>query len=276
MELFWGGQRLLGMPRQPRALPPSATLHIISRGNRRQKIFEELPDYARFSASMVEEMAAAGIILLAFCLMPNHFHLLLQAAAGALSKVMHGVLTSHAAFMNKKYGRTGHLYGDRFKSKICDPEFGIKPRVRYIHNNPVKDGLVTRLEDWRWSSHHDYLNPASPNPSGKLEVLKLFGETSTNAIENYAEFMKPDPELIRARAGERFPLEKIAAMVERELGHVPGLLKQRSKQRDVTGARMMFVKLALDAGHSAKTVAAFLCVAEESVYRLKRAPPRRE
>lgn len=264
------------MPRQPRRLPPSATLHIISRGNRRQDIFEGLPDYARFSASMVEETTAGGIILLAYCLMPNHFHLLLQAAVGALSEVMHRILTSHAAYMNKKYGRTGHLFGDRFKSILCDPEFGIKPRVRYIHRNPVKDGLVARLEDWRWSSHHDYLDPTSPNPSGKLEVLKLFGGASTQGIENYAEFMKPDKEFVRAQAGERLPLERLAAMVERELGHVPGMLKQRSNQRDLTGARMMFVKLALDAGHSAKSVAAFLCVAEESIYRLRRAPPRRE
>lgn len=264
------------MPRIARHLPPWATLHVISRGNRRQNIYEELPDYARFSASMIEEMTAGGIILLAYCLMPNHFHLLLQAAVEALSGVMHRILTSHATFMNKKYGRTGHLFGDRFKAKLCDPEFGIKPRLRYIHRNPVKDGLVDRLEDWRWSSHHDYLDRTSPNPSGKSEVLKLFGGPSNRAIENYIEFMKPDPELIRARAGERFPLEKIAAMVERELGHVPGLLKQRSTQRDVTGARIMFVKLALDAGHSVKAVAAFLCVAEESIYRFKRAPPRRE
>ena len=196
------------MPRQLRRLPPLATLHIISRGNRRQNIFEEFPDYARFSASVTEETAAGGIILFAYCLMPNHFHLLLQAAVGALSGVMHRILTSHAIFMNKKYGRTGHLYGDRFYSKICDPEFGIKPRMRYIHRNPVKDGLVARLEDWRWSSHHDYLDPASPNPSGKSEILKLFGKSPAQAIENYAEFMKPDPELVRARAGERFPLEK--------------------------------------------------------------------
>lgn len=219
---------------------------------------------------MIEETSTGGIILLAYCLMPNHFHLLLQAAVGVLSEVMHRILTKHATFMNKKYGRIGHLFGDRFKSIICDPEFGVKPRLRYIHRNPVKDGLVARLEDWRWSSHHDYLDPTSTNPAGKSEIMKLFGGLSTQAIENYAEFMKPDPEFLRARAGERFPLEKLAAMVEREFGHIPGILRHRSHQHDLTGARTQFVNLAMDAGFPAKTIAEFLSLAEDSIYRLRR------
>lgn len=219
---------------------------------------------------MLGETAAEGVIILAYCLMPNHFHLLLQAAINSLSRSMHSILTSHAAYMNKKYGRTGHLFQDRFKTILCDPEIGVKPLVRYIHRNPVKAGLISRPEQWPWSSHRDFMNPASEMPPGKIEVLKLFGANREDAIRSYAEYMEPDPEFIRAQGRGKFPLDKLAAMVERELGHFPGFLRQRSHQHDLTGARAYFVHLAMDAGFSAKEVAEFLCLAEDSVYRLKR------
>lgn len=256
------------MPRQPRILPPWATLHVVSRGNRRQDIFEEPSDYARFLKSIVEETLAEGIIAVGYCLMPNHYHLIVQACAALLSKAMHRILTSQAAYMNKKYGRTGHLFGDRFHAFPCDPELGLKPLLRYVHRNPIRGGLVARVEDWPWSSHRDYLNPSSTEPSGKAEVLKSFGAHTDEALAAYTAYMQPDPEYIRVKSGGKCSLAGLASVVERELGHFPGFLKARSHRRDLTGARRQFINLAFGCGHRGKAIAEFLCIAEESVYRL--------
>lgn len=256
------------MPRQPRILPPWGPIHVVSRGNRRQDIFEAPSDYARFLKSIVEETLIEGIIVLGFCLMPNHYHLIVEASAALLSKAMHRILTSQATFMNKKYGRTGHLFGDRFHAFQCDPEFGLKPLLRYVQRNPIRGGLVSRIEDWKWSSHRDYLNPASDVPSGKAEVLKRFGATNEEALAAYTTYMQPDPEYLRVKSGGRCSLAGLASIVERELGHYPGFLKERSHRRDLTGARRKFINLAFGCGHQGKAIAEFLCIDEDSVYRL--------
>lgn len=256
------------MPRQPRILLPSGTLHVVSRGNRRQDIFEGPPDYARFVKCILEQTLAEGIIVLGYCLMPNHYHLIVQAAAAMLSRAMHRILSSQAAYMNKKYGRTGHLFGDRFHAFLCDPELGLKPLLRYVHRNPIRGGLVSRIEDWPWSSHRDYMNPASDALTGKAAVLEAFGQSGEDALSAYTAYMQPDPEWIRVKSGGRCSLAALASLVERELGHFPGFLKVRSNRRDLTGARRKFINLAFGCGHSGKEIAEFLCIAKESVFRL--------
>ncbi len=150
------------MARQPRSHLQNVDWHVIARGNRRQNIFEEEADWSRFRTSLLEELSIESAIVIALCLMTNHFHLLTPTDIEIVSRVLHRVLSSHATYMNKKYGRTGHLFEDRFKSYPCDPEFGRKPLVRYIHNNPVRAGLVRTPEEWAWSTHREYLTIGLP------------------------------------------------------------------------------------------------------------------
>ncbi|TPW20743.1 MAG: putative transposase [Elusimicrobia bacterium] len=254
------------MPRIARNLPSWATLHVISRGNRRQNIFEEVPDWGRFLKSLLTETTSAGIVVIAYCLMPNHFHLLIQASLTVLSSTMHQILTSHAAYMNKKYGRVGHLFGDRFKAYLCDPELGLKPLARYIHLNPVRGGLVQSAEQWAWSSHRDYLDLNSKSPSGRNLLMDRFGGDEATAQIAYQAYMAPGIKPRAPRPGEKVPLGVLAAYVEREGGHKPGILKERSRRRDILGTRMKFIELAIAEGYSVPEIAAFLCLPPSSIY----------
>lgn len=258
------------MPRIARHLPPWATLHVISRGNRRQNIFEEAPNWHRFLTSMLTETTSAGIVVIAYCLMPNHFHLLIQASLAALSAAMHQILTSHATYMNKKYGRVGHLFGDRFKAYPCDPELSLKPLARYITLNPVRGGLVQSPEQWAWSSHRDYLDFNSKSPSGRKILMDRFGDDEASAQMAYQAYMTPGIKPKAPRPGERVPLSVLAAYIEREGGHIPGILKERSRRRDILGTRMKFIELSLAEGYSIEQIAAFLCISPSGIYEYKR------
>lgn len=257
------------MPRIARNLPPWATLHVISRGNRRQNIFEETPDWQRFLDSLLTEATTAGIIVIAYCLMPNHFHLLIQASISALSDAMHRILTAHATFYNTKYGRVGHLFGDRFKAYSCDPELGLKPLARYIHLNPVRGGLVQSPEQWAWSSHRDYMDLNSKAPSGRKILMERFGSDESSALTAYRIYMAPGVKPRPPRPGEKLPLGVLASFIEREGGHKPGILKERSRRRDILGTRLKFIELAIAEGYSVIEIAAFLCLPPSSIYSNK-------
>ncbi|MBI3300166.1 MAG: transposase [Elusimicrobia bacterium] len=254
------------MPRQPRSFPSDSYQHVISRGNRRQKIFESEEDWARFAAALVEELDAEGVILLAFCLMPNHFHLLVKCIQAALSSAMHRLLTSHAAYMNKKYGRTGHLFEDRFKSFQCAPE-GLLPLAAYIHNNPVRARLTTAAGDWPWSSHRDYIEPAGQGTAGKLIVLSGIDKDPLKAAAFYRSYV----ETSIARPGRPTPtaLDALCAKIEREGGHIAGLIRQRSKRHDITGTRRKFIESALAEGHLPSEIADFLGLARSAISRYR-------
>jgi REP element-mobilizing transposase RayT len=216
--------------------------------------------------SMLTETTNAGIVVIAYCLMPNHFHLLIQASFAALSTAMHQILTSHAAFMNKKYGRVGHLFGDRFKAYVCDLELGLKPLARYIHHNPLRGGLVQSPEQWAWSSHRDYLDLNSKAPSGRNILMDRFGTDAASAQVAYQDYMAPGIKLRAPQPGEKVPLGVLAAYVEREGGHKPGLLKERSRRYDLLGSRKKFIELALAEGYSIQQIAFFLCLPTSSIY----------
>lgn len=257
------------MPRQPRLQLKDVDWHIIGRGNRRQDIFEEECDWERFWNSLLAELAAEGVLVIALCLMTNHYHTVLEGEMEAISRAMHRAQTSHAAYMNKKYGRTGHLFEDRFKSYPCDPELGLKPLVRYVHRNPVRAGLVREPEQWRWSTHNEYLAPDSAAPSGRGLLLGRFGTDERRAREAYREDMKASPRPTAARRGDKVPLAVLAAHFEREGGHRPGLIKERSKRRDLLGLRQRFIAAAQEEGYSVGQIAAFLCVSPSAIFYRK-------
>ncbi|MBI3300394.1 MAG: transposase [Elusimicrobia bacterium] len=255
------------MPRQARSFPPDATFHIISRGNRRQPIFEAEEDWGRFLKNLLTELDAESVMLLAFCLMPNHFHLVVRFLQDALSRALHRALTSHAAYMNKRYGRTGHLFEDRFQAYPCAPE-GLLPLVAYVHRNPVRGKLVATADDWTWSSHRDYLDLSSPAPSGKAFVLSTVDKDIAIATDFYRSYMKGYEGGVFEKTG-RPSLEALCAKVEREGGHVPNLIRTRSKRRDITGTRRRFIDAALKAGFKAVAIADFLGLAQSAISRYR-------
>lgn len=171
------------MARTPRRRAESDIYHVVARGVGRQIIFEDDADRRRFLALLKERLADTEGALLAWCLMDNHFHLLLRMPLEELSKTMRSLQTAYALFFNRRHDRVGHLFQDRFKSEPVEEEAYLLTVVRYIHRNPVKAGFSETCR-FRWSSYNAYLGLPDESASTDCElVLSLFG-----TVENFVRF----------------------------------------------------------------------------------------
>ncbi|MDE2292838.1 MAG: transposase [Elusimicrobia bacterium] len=257
------------MPRLPRIHAPGSVLHVLSRGNRRQDIFEVPSQWPAFLDRLAVEAQAVGVVILAYCLMPNHFHLLLRLGPAPLSQMMHRALTFFATNSNRLNARSGHVFQGRYKSFDCKTDAEAQRLACYIHNNPVRAGLVGSAEKWRWSSHRAYLNHEPDGYADPSFVLSLFHEDPETAVSLYRKLMlEAGQEGTRPAPAE--PLEAIAARVEISSGLMPGLIRSKQQAAHVVAARDRFVRMAAAAGHSGGAIAAFLGRDRTSVFRALR------
>lgn len=145
------------MPRQARKRSESGIYHIILRGINKQVIFEEDEDYKRFIETIKKYKTVSGYTIYAYCLMSNHVHLLIKVGQEDLDLILKRIAVSYVYWYNWKYGRTGHLFQDRFKSEPVDSDEYFLTVLRYIHQNPLKARLCDKLEDYQYSSYRDYI-----------------------------------------------------------------------------------------------------------------------
>ena len=145
------------MSRKPRELSSTGFYHIFFRGINHQSLFEEDNDFHFFINTLTSLKNDLYFELHAYCLMPNHVHLLLKESTnGDISLIMKRLLTKYVMYFNRKYERSGALIANRYKSIPVEIDQYFVPLVCYIHQNPVKAGLVKNLEDYSFSSYKDY------------------------------------------------------------------------------------------------------------------------
>jgi len=141
------------MPRIMRGLLDGLTYHVLNRGNGGQAIFHKEQDYRSFIELMKEAKERSSVKIFAYCLMPNHFHLVLQPdRAYELSKWMQWLMTSHVRRYHRHYQTSGHVWQGRFKSFIVKEDDYLLTLLRYVEGNPVRAGMVGSAKDWPWSS----------------------------------------------------------------------------------------------------------------------------
>lgn len=129
----------------------------MARGNNGQKIFLGEDDYRTIVEMLLKLRERHAFRIYAFCLMPNHIHLLAEVGDVPTARIMQGLLTAYARTFNRRYGHRGHVFEGRYKAIVCDRESYLLELTRYIHLNPVRARLVKRPEDWPWSGHQSYL-----------------------------------------------------------------------------------------------------------------------
>ena len=137
---------------------PDCLYHVYNRGNNRQPLFFSYANYVFFLRKVRTHLLPC-CDMLAYCLMPNHFHFLLEAKTPAAGKTLNGgfqtVLSSYTQAVNKQEQRTGSLFQQHTKAKCLEGEYATTC-FHYIHQNPMKANLVNRMENWEFSSFKDY------------------------------------------------------------------------------------------------------------------------
>lgn len=145
------------MPRRKVDFLPGHYYHLYNRGNNRQNIFFERENYLFFLRQFRLHVAAEAADVIAYCLMPNHYHFLVYLRGADLSEKMGYLSLSYTKAINKRFQRSGGLFQGPFQSIHVDAEAYLLNLSRYIHLNPVKAGLVQRPEDWDFSSYQEYV-----------------------------------------------------------------------------------------------------------------------
>jgi len=181
------------MPRKRREISVNGLYHVIARGNSQQIIFEHDSDYKHFRDMMFDKADETGMLIIAYCLMDNHVHLLVQDREENLSLFMERVLGSYAVYFNYKYDRTGHLFQGRFRSKCITDQDYFYEVYRYILNNPVKAGIC-RADMYRWSSYGDYYDKDPRTCIDKIKERfpeeKLFEEFISNKTDKGVQYFE--------------------------------------------------------------------------------------
>jgi len=167
-----------------------AVFHVMSRGVGRRRIFPSDEDYAKFLELAEKAVEKFELDVFAFVLMTNHYHLLLRINKENLSKALAWIQTSYAIYHNHKYKYSGHLFQGRYKSMLVGEESYWKGLSAYIHLNPIRAGMVDRIEDYPWSSYLDYTDPDKAHKWVKSEeVLEEFGNSRARQVKSYRQFL---------------------------------------------------------------------------------------
>lgn len=144
------------MSRRPRRRSVTDIYHVIGRGINRYSIFSENREKRRFVSLIRENLSQYDVVIYAYCIMPNHFHLLIKADIKELSSFMAKVLAAYAQYYNFKHNRIGYVFQDRFKSQCIEEESYFWNCMRYIHLNPSKDRDFKKLSNYKFSSFYEF------------------------------------------------------------------------------------------------------------------------
>ncbi len=146
------------MPRNAREKSETGIYHIMMRGIDKRDIFIQEADYHRFLHHMEKAKQKSGFLLLGYCLMTNHVHLLIKEGNEEIGDAIKRINVGYAQYYNMRYDRAGHLFQNRFRSEPVNDDRYLLTVLRYIHQNPLKAGIVKRGCDYKWSSYGLYLN----------------------------------------------------------------------------------------------------------------------
>jgi REP element-mobilizing transposase RayT len=182
------------MPRTARVKSPDAKYHIMSRSISEVDLFRDEEDKSRYLKIIRRYKNKYKIRINVYCLMDNHSHLIIDANGADISKVMHGINLSYARYFNKKYGRHGHLFQDRFKSKVIGNNGYFLRLSAYIHNNPHSlKGYEKSVESYKYSSLGIYMGTRRDKLKilDKGYLLGLFSRSSSStALKLYVDYMR--------------------------------------------------------------------------------------
>lgn len=208
------------MSRPLRIEYPGALYHVLSRGNERKEIFRGPVDYELFLGILADTVHKFNLVVHAWCLMPNHFHMLLETPGANLCDSMKRLLGLYTVRFNRAHKRSGHLFQGRYKALLVDKDNYFLELSRYIHLNPIKAELAKTPESYRWSSMRYFLRDKAPWFLAKDLTLKSFSSTKeyrSFVLEGLNESLDPFREAIGGLVvGSEDFLEKIQPKISKK------------------------------------------------------------
>lgn len=270
------------MARRPRVFAAGLLYHVIVRGNQRQKTFLNDQDYRAYLERLAKYRERFGYSVYAYCLMPNHVHLLLESSDQPLAKLMQGLQQSYSQYFNRSHRKVGHVFQGRYKAIICARDEYLLELVRYIHLNPVRAGMVKGPERYRYSGHRAYGEGRANEIIEPGKVLKLFGgkagyqrfvrdgmaqghkdeyyeveDQRFLGAEGFGDRVQGRAGRTKAAAGKR-SIEGIVKQLGKELGVSVEALRSRERSWEISRARTVIAYvLARRLGYGLKEVASY-------------------
>jgi len=219
------------MARPLRIEYPGAFYHVMSRGNDRKAVFRQKEDYELFLETLADASERFDVLTYAFCLMPNHLHLLIQTKNPNLSQFMKRLLGVYTIRFNRRHKRHGHLFQGRYKAHLVDQDSYFLELSRYIHLNPVKAKLSEKPEKYTWSSMRFYLLAQTPSYLHKKFTLDSF-----DTPQAYQMFVREgiglNDTLPKPTAGCFLGSEDFIKNYKKQI--------QKHQERDISGKRELF------------------------------------
>lgn len=176
------------MARPLRIEYPGALYHVTSRGNEQKDVFKSRRDRDQFLSYLESAVERYGVVIHAWCLMNNHYHLLLETPDGNLSQIMRHINGAYTTYFNVKRKRAGHLFQGRYKAILVDADAYAAELSRYLHLNPVRAGMVNKPEEHEWSSYRQYVGLAE-SPAWLTTSFMLGYFSGNDAKKAYREFV---------------------------------------------------------------------------------------
>ncbi len=178
------------MTRQLRIEFPGAFYHVIQRGIDKNNIFASYEDKERFLSYLNNANTSYGVALHSYVLMDNHYHLIIETLEASLSKIMHYINVSYAAYFNAKYKRTGPLYQGRFKAVLVEQDEYLHYLSCYVHLNPVRAGIVKSPGEYTYSSYNAFTSNIKKYEWLSTEfILSMFDNKVSKAKNLYEQFV---------------------------------------------------------------------------------------
>ena len=208
------------MARQARKKSTTGIYHVMLKGLDGQNIFLDDADRSIFLEKLDKARETGGFQLCAYCLMDNHVHLLIKEGE-ELGTSIKRITVGYVQLHNNKYGRTGHLFQNRFNSEVVEDDQYLMTVVRYIHRNPLKAGMVARMEEYQWSNYHKIIQTYQGNATSlDIGIFRDYFPTAADFVR-FSEEENQD-ECLEIHLKTKWSDEQLADM-----------LKQNSEYRNL-------------------------------------------
>jgi len=252
------------MARTARKKSKSGIYHLILRGINRQTIFEEEDDAKKFLETLEKYKEKCGYKIYAYCLMGNHVHLLFKEKDEELGVVMRRIGASYVYWYNWKYNRCGHLFQDRYKSEVVEDEKYFLTVLRYIHQNPLKAGIVKDVAAYKWSSYSEFIER---NRIIDVDfVLDLFSKDRNKAIDYFKKFheINSNDNCLDIEENRRLTDEKAIEIIKK-ICNVPHCT---DVQKMEIGRRNRYLKVLREEGLSTRQIARLTGISRNKILKI--------